>query len=126
MSAAFHDHAHEHEHGHTHAHDHDHAHSHDDHHHDGDTYYLDQICMIGICGAFGAICLAMYLSNALSGEGSTPMLAIVLAPQFHGFVLGSGITLLLFAMIRCVTLWRQAGRPTHTHDHDHADCGHEH
>ena len=137
MSAAYHEHAHDHDHdhdhGHTHAHDHDHDHSHDHHHHDGDTYYLDQICMIGVSGAFGAICLAMYLSNALSGEGSTPMLAIVLAPQFHGWVLGSGVVLLLFAMIRGVALWRQAGRPAHTHDHDHdhagcghADCDHDH
>ena len=124
MSEAFHTHAHDHDHEHGHTHEHGHAHDH--HHHDGDTYYLDQICMIGVSAAFGAICLAMYLSNALSGEGSTPMLAIVLAPQFHAWVLGSGIILMLFAMIRGVALWRQAAQPAHTHDHDHCECDHEH
>ena len=38
------------------AHDHDHA-------HDTDTYYLDQLCMIGLTGAFAGICLTMYFLN---------------------------------------------------------------
>ncbi len=118
---------------HTHDHVHDHTHAHD---HDGDTYYLDQICMVGISGAFGAICLALYIMNATAPDNAQTMLGLLLGPQFHLFVLGSGIALVLVAGIRGLTLWRQAARPAHTHDHDHAhdhhhdhahgDCGHEH
>src|SRR5213080_4100436 len=112
MSTTHHDHAHEH------AHDHDH-----DHDHDGDTFYLDQICMVGISGAFGAICLALYITSLLSP--STSMLGLLLGPQFHLFVLGSGIALVLVAGIRGVSLWRRVGQPAHAHDHDHAH-GHDH
>jgi hypothetical protein len=103
-------------------HEHDHTHT-----HDTDTFYLDQICMIGISGAFGAVCLALYFWQ-------TPMLNLLLGPQFHGFVLFSGITLVVIALIRGATLWRQAGRAGHVHEHDHDherahaghDCCHDH
>lgn len=105
---------------------HDHAHGHD-HHHDGDTFYLDQICMVGISGFFGAICLALYITNALAAEGSQPMLALVLGRQFHLFVLLSGIALVVIAAVRAVALWGQAGKPAHVHHHDHDhDRDHEH
>jgi hypothetical protein len=131
---AAHEHAHDHTHAHDHAHDHDHAHGHDHHHDDGDTYFLDQSCMIGISGAFGAICLALYFMNLMTPADGQSMLGLLLGPQFHPFVLGSGIVLVLIAGIRAVTLWRQAGRPAHSHEHghdhdhqhDHHDCGHEH
>ncbi len=130
----------------AHHHDHSHEHAHDHHHdHAGDTYYLDQICMVGISGAFGAICLALYVSNRMTGPDSTSMLRLLLGPQFHPFVLGSGIALLTIALVRAVTLWRTAARPTHelgplhenlhahehTHTeegcaHEHGECGHDH
>ena len=90
-------------------HYHDHDHDHD--HHDGDTYYLDQICMVGISGAFGAICLALYIQNARAADDAQSMLRLLLGPQFHLFVLGSGIALVLVATVRAVMLWRSAGRP---------------
>jgi hypothetical protein len=124
----------------THHQEHTHEHSHADHdHHDGDTYYLDQICMVGVSGAFGAICLALYLTKWMSPDSET-MLGRLLGAQFHLFILASGIALVLVAVIRGATLWRQAGATAHNHDHahdhdhaddhhhdhDHGDCGHEH
>src|SRR5207249_2987099 len=83
--------------------------------------------MVGISGAFGAICLALYITSILSP--STSMLGLLLGPQFHLFVLGSGIALVVVAGIRGVSLWRRVGQPAHVHDHhhdqDHAH-GHDH
>jgi hypothetical protein len=105
---------------------HDHAHDHH-HHDDGDTYFLDQSCMIGISGAFGAICLAMYIMNLMTPADGQSMLGLLLGPQFHLFVLGSGIALVAISLVRAVTLWRQAGSPVHAHNHDHAhDHDHHH
>jgi uncharacterized membrane protein YcgQ (UPF0703/DUF1980 family) len=95
------------------------AHGHD---HDHDTYYLDQLCMIGLCAAFAAVCLTMYFVN-------TDMLKRLLAEQFHPFVLLSGIGLLVLVVVRSVALWRQAGQASpagHTHGHDHARDHHHH
>jgi uncharacterized protein DUF1980 len=98
-------------------------------HEDSDTYYLDQLCLIGLSAAFGGVCLALYLWQA-------PMLNLMLGKQFHGFVLGSGILLFAMAGIRAVIIWKAAGRtkttlPQHDHDHDHSheheeNCEHNH
>jgi hypothetical protein len=108
------------------------AHTHDT---DNDAYYLDQLCLVGICAAFAGVCLALYFWQ-------TEMLALLLAPQFHLFVLLSGVGLLALVVIRSVTLWREAGAraqaANHAHhhhdhahehhhdDHDHEHCGHTH
>jgi hypothetical protein len=99
------------------------AHVHDA---DNDAYYLDQLCLVGICAAFAGVCLALYFWQ-------TEMLTLLLAPQFHVFVLMSGVGLLALVVIRSVTLWRQASAQTqaanhvhHHHDHHHHDHGHEH
>jgi hypothetical protein len=104
------------------------AHEHD---HDTDTYYLDQLCMIGIAGAFAGICVTLYFLN-------TGMLGIMLAPFLHPFVLASGIALLVIVLIRAAVLWKAVGdKPVlrsqplhhhdhHHHDHDHHDHGHHH
>jgi uncharacterized membrane protein YraQ (UPF0718 family) len=114
---------------------HDHGHSHD---HDGtDTYFIDQLCMVGLSGAFGMICLCLWFWQ-------TEMLAILLADQFHIYVLLSGIALVVIAMTRGAILWFQSRDAEflhslqhhhHHHDHEHehapvtvgaAACGHEH
>src|SRR5439155_23483956 len=108
---------------------HDHAHDHDHHH--GGSYYLDQICTIGACGALGVI--AVLMSSLTDGAGQL-RLSYILAPQFFGWVFAGGIALLILSAIRAVCLWQEAGRATahaHHHDHDHAhehhhDHGHEH
>jgi uncharacterized membrane protein len=97
------------------------------HHHDtaDDTYYLDQLCLIGITGAFALICITMY-------TWQFEMLQRLLAPQFYEIVLASGIALLILVVLRSVILWRSVGAPaptSHTHDHDHAhshDHNHDH
>src|SRR4051812_4299772 len=108
---------------------HDHAHDHHghDHTHDGDTYFLDQLCMVGLSAAFGVICLCLYVGKLRQTEGgSMPMLNLLLGEQFHPFVLASGVALVLVAGVRAFSLWRQAGRPAlpHDHDHDHEHCAH--
>src|SRR5437660_4127956 len=106
-----------------HTHEHDHA-------HDTDTDYLDQLCMIGLTGAFAGICLTMYFLNR-------DMLKILLKEEFFPFILAAGAVLLLVTLTRAAVLWREAGkRPaahSHHHDHDHGHhhhhgeaCGHEH
>lgn len=112
-----HSHTHVHESGHQHSHDH--GHSHDHHHHEGDSYFTDQLCMVGLSGAFGMICLCLYFWH-------TTMLANMLADRFHLFVLLSGIGLVVIAFTRGAVLWRQsrdphfvAGHDHHNHDHDH-------
>lgn len=120
-----HDHSHGHHHDHSHEHDLAHAHgdvhgvSHDHHHHDeGDTYTIDQLCMVALSGAFGAICLALYFWKPV-------MLNRILAPQFFLPTLACGIALVIFAVLRAAVLWIQVGAESHTHSHSH-DHAHEH
>lgn len=127
---AAHEHGHGHDHGnHGHGHEHDHGHEHGHHHPEGDPYFLDQLCMVTLAGGFGAICLALYFVQ-------TSMLDRLLGPQFHPFILASGIVLVLLAFIRGAALWIEVGKAVpatspahdhdHHHDHDHGTCGHDH
>ena len=93
-------------------------------HEDSDTYYLDQLCLIALSAAFGGVCLTLYFLN-------TNMLKLMLAPQFHEFILWSGIALLVLAIIRSAVLWRQVGQSaarshTHNHGHEHVCSGDQH
>jgi hypothetical protein len=87
-----------------------------DHHHDDDTYYLDQLCLVALSGAFGAVCLSLYFVQ-------TNILNLVLAPQFHPFVLISGVVLVTLTLLRAVSLWSRVGNGN---EHDHAHAGHDH
>src|SRR5271156_5841798 len=98
-----------------------HDHSHDHHHDDGeDNYFIDQLCMVGLSGAFGVICLCLWFWQ-------TAMLKILLAEPFHLYVLLSGIVLTVIAFTRGGILWFQSRDPAfqhgHAHQHDHS---HEH
>jgi hypothetical protein len=102
------------------------THTHDHHHDtDTDTYYLDQLCLIALSGAFAGVCLTLYFWK-------TNILSLMLAPQFHAFVLWSGLVLLALVLIRAATLWQAAGRPAvshahdHHHEHDHSHHHHHH
>ncbi len=91
-----------------------------EHSHEDDSYYLDQLCMVALSGAFGAVCLALYFWN-------TEMLTRLLGQQFHLFVLISGITLVTLAILRSISLWAQVGRQKpDLHDHEHHAHTHEH
>jgi ABC-type nickel/cobalt efflux system permease component RcnA len=101
-------------------HTHDPSHSHD--HEGGDSYFIDQLCMVALSGAFGAICLTLWFWQR-------NMLNLMLGSQFHYYVLGSGFVLVALALMRGYILWGQSKDPAfaggHTHDHDH-DHDHAH
>jgi len=86
-----------------------------EHSHEDDSYYLDQLCMLTLSGAFGGICLALYFWK-------TDMLTRLLGPQFHLFVLISGFALVGLAILRALSLWVQVGKAPELHDHHH-DAG---
>ncbi|HYV39194.1 MAG TPA: hypothetical protein VE988_26135, partial [Gemmataceae bacterium] len=90
-----------------------------DHSHDTDTYYLDQLCMVGITGAFAGICLTLYFFN-------TDMLKLLLQDDFHPLILAAGVTLLIVTLVRAAVLWRAAGKKSAAHVHDHAHEHHHH
>src|SRR3954447_4073074 len=101
---------------------HEHSHA-----HDTDTYFMDQLCLIGLSGGFAAICLGMYYWNTemmdrLFGQNS----------EFSQYLLAGGIGLGVLGVLRAGVLWRKNGetRPAHTHDHshnhDHDHAHHEH
>jgi hypothetical protein len=97
------------------------AHVHDE---DRNAYYLDQLCMIGLCGAFAGACLVLYFFQR-------GILSLLLAPHFHLYVLLGGLALLVLVIFRGVILWLDAAEPSpgHSHDHDHGHgpgCIHEH
>jgi hypothetical protein len=117
------------------------------HHHHGanDSFYIDQLCLIGVSGAFAGICLALYfvrqhMLRAMFGRLDETL--------FGDFVMYSGVALLALVVLRAIAVWRSVGDPalrdlheghdhgfahhpnmhphTHDHDHDHANCGHDH
>ena len=86
-------------------------------------YYIEQLLTILLCGATGIVAILMYYYGRLT---------VMLAPEFHPWVLGGGIVLLLMAFIRGAVLWNmvkptEAGHvhgPDCNHDHDHGDHAH--
>jgi hypothetical protein len=97
-------------------HDHGHDHSH------GSNYYLDQLCTIAACGALGGVSIMMYFDGRLK---------YILTPFFFVPVLVGGIALAAMAVVRAITLWREAGsvpQDGHIHDghHHHHDEGQHH
>jgi hypothetical protein len=115
-------------------------HSHHDHSHDhgGGNYFVEQLAMIGVCGALGGVAVLLYVNGVVR---------VMLNEKLHWLVLATGIALLVVVAIRAVALWFEAAKPhghghgdghghDHDHDHDHAcdhdhqhehgDCGHHH
>jgi hypothetical protein len=95
-----------------------------DHAHDPQTYYVEQLCTIGICGALGGIAVMLYRNDLL----------YFIAPKVRIWVVLGGATLLVLVAIRALAVWVQAGRTPakghdhaheHPHDHDHEHC-HDH
>jgi hypothetical protein len=100
-------------------HTHDHTHTHDHDHDAGDSYFIDQLCMVGLSGAFGVICLCLWFWKS-------DMLGLMLGPQFHLYVLLSGFVLSALALARGVILWQQSRDPAFLKAHDHAHHDHDH
>ncbi len=107
------------------AHDHDHFHSHEE----LNSYLVQQIFTIAICGAIGAVAVSLYVQGKL---------VLMLAAPFHKWVLAGGIALLVLVMVRALAVWRMVGQlapvqvheqahpHAHEHHHDHGCCGHNH
>ena len=104
------------------------AHVHE-HEHDPNSYSVEQLCTIGICGALGGVAIMLWWHN---------LLRLMLAPWFFIPVLLGGIALLALVAVRAVTVWFTVGERhashVHPHDHEHAHdhhhhhehCGHDH
>ena len=103
------------------------GHTHD--HAATDTYYLEQLCTIGFCGALGVVQILLWCYTPQDPQKHDG-LDLILDRKFHIPVLLSGIALSAIAFLRAVSLWISAGRShTHVHDHSHAhdhDHDHEH
>src|SRR2546428_4762987 len=82
------------------------------------TYYMEQLCTIGICGLLGGVAVMLYYQN---------ILRFILATYLHVYVLWSGITLLVLVALRGIGLWRSAANSAanHEHVHEHEHC-HDH
>lgn len=87
-----------------------------DHHHDEGSYYVEQLCTIGVCGAMGGVAVVLWYRDKLS----------FLHPNFRLPLLLGGIALLVLVAIRILVVWSESGkRIAHNHNHDH-DHPHEH
>jgi hypothetical protein len=89
---------------------------------DRTTYYMEQLCTIGICGLLGGVAVMLYYQD---------LLRFILADYLHVYVLWSGIALLVLVALRAIGLWRTAGTLAATHEHADAhehchDHGHSH
>src|SRR5262245_290991 len=101
------------------------------------SYYVDQLCAIGVCTALGGTAIMMYYQDKLH----------FLVDGFHPWVLAGGIALVVLVSIRAASLWFSIGRLSSAdarrcgdhdhrgtqdhecHSHQHAaarDHGHEH
>jgi hypothetical protein len=89
-----------------------------DHSHDDSAYFTEQLCTLGISGAFGAIAVVLYATGGLN---------VLLAQGIlrHSVLVG-GIALLVLVLIRAATLWFAAGKVGAAHAHEHDCCDHEH
>jgi hypothetical protein len=97
-----------------------------DHHHpvDRNTYYMEQLATIAVCGALAAVTCLWYWNGMF-----------FIADRYHLLVLGGGLGLLALVVIRAVGVWVsvddpstlpvQENEPDHDHEHEHAH-GHEH
>jgi hypothetical protein len=97
---------------------HDHAH----HHSDGNSYYLEQLFTIAVCGAIGAVMVMLYVTGRvkfLFGDNQVQ----------HTRVLLGGAGLLAVVLVRAVYVWFAVGAKqpaAHEHDHAHGACDHDH
>ena len=95
---------------------HDHAH----HHGDTNSYYLEQLFTIAVCGALGAVMVMLY---------ATDRIGKLLVAEQHTRVLLGGVGLLAVALLRAIYVWFAVGAKqpaAHTHDHAHGACDHDH
>jgi len=88
------------------------SHTHE-HSHEPSTYYMEQLCTIGVCGVLGIVAVLAYYQKFL--EATDPPL---LAPYLHRYVLWSGFAILGLVGYRGVSLWLSVGRLSAAHEND--------
>jgi hypothetical protein len=91
--------------------------AHDHSHGDRQSYYLNQLFTIAVCGALGGVAVMLWWSGKIG---------LMLHPKFYLWVLLGGGTLLLLVVLRAVAVWHSVDEPISEHSHDHDHCGHEH
>jgi uncharacterized membrane protein YraQ (UPF0718 family) len=92
-----------------------HSHAHTD---ERSSYYLDQLFMIGVCGAIAGVTIMLWQSG---------LLANILHAKFHIWVALGGVSLLAIVFIRAVSVWRSVDEQAETEPHEHeAECSHDH
>jgi hypothetical protein len=109
------DHHHDHGHAHEHAHEHGHTHSTEER----NAYFLDQLCMIAVGGAYAGVVFAMFYGKWVpTGEVSV---INIIVPWIQYMLLAGAILLLALAILRGVGVWKASKDP---HFDPHA--GHDH
>jgi uncharacterized membrane protein YcgQ (UPF0703/DUF1980 family) len=97
--------------------------AHDHSHGDRQSFYLNQLFTIAVCGALGGVAVMLWWSGKIG---------LMLHPKFYLWVLMGGVTLLLLVVLRAVAVWRSVDEPItehshdHDHEHEHEHCGHDH
>ena len=76
---------------------HDHAH----HHGDTNSYYLEQLFTIAVCGALGAVMVMLYVTDRIR---------FLLVAEQHTRVLLGGAGLLAVALLRAIYVVRTSAR----------------
>jgi uncharacterized membrane protein YraQ (UPF0718 family) len=94
-------------------HSHSHSHAHDE---DRSSYYLDQLFMIGVCGALAGVTIMLWQSGVLN---------TMLHQKFHIWVALGGISLLAIVFLRAVAIWRSVDEQEEPHEHG-PGCSHDH
>ena len=74
--------------------------AHDHNHEEMQHYLTEQIATLAICGALGAVSIALYSNNLL----------FFLNGSFRPWVLAGGITLLVLVVIRAMAVWQFVGQ----------------
>jgi hypothetical protein len=102
-------------------HDHDH-----DHAHDPNSYYLEQLLTIAVCGALSAVTILWWWNGSMK---------LFLVEKYHLLVVFGAVLLLALVVIRAVALWRSVDaavtvplddHPDASCDHEHGHCDHDH
>lgn len=94
--------------------------AHDHSHEDRNTYYLNQLFTIAVCGLLGGVTVMLWYSGKLR---------FLVVERFWLPTLIGGLTLLALVLVRAIAVWRTVDEPVdagHQHDHEHDHCGHDH
>src|ERR1700730_9593621 len=118
------------------------AHVHD---HKDSSYFMEQLCTIGVCGALGGVVIMMWaIPNGLNFLG--PQFQAPFGNRWLSPVLWGGAAVVALVLIRAIAVWISVGKPiashdhahdhhhehdhdhdhVHEHDHNHANCAHDH